>query len=163
MIQIGDPGALLKAESLAESLDSREGTTGAILSGIVFFRIVDPVAIAVLGRMATSEEAPYVLRAAAARGLSSLHSESALPWLGLLVTDPSEELQFWGARGLSFYVNGVGVPSLQGAPTMGPDLKSSYASAETEQHLGHRSGEEAEYVEYWRSWWISHPELHATK
>ncbi len=164
LVEAGDTGGLLSAEKLSSSLTAESPGADMVTSAIQMqFRNPDPVAIAALGRMATSAATPAPLRNAAAQALEAIHSQEALPWLGLLLTDSSPQMQMHGARGLSFFANGVGIPTVQTMRTLdhlNQRQPSSYRTAETEENIGFTTGQEGPFIEYWLNWWQAHPELH---
>jgi hypothetical protein len=163
LIRAGDTGGLLAAEALAGSLSA--GTPGAdwISSAIkLFFRSTDPSAIASLGRMATSGAASPLMRDSAAQALAAIHSAAALPALGVLLNSSSPAMQVYGARGLSYFVNGVGIPTARSMPTLShlnQRQPSVYRTPETDRHIGYAPGQEESFIQYWQAWWASRPEL----
>jgi hypothetical protein len=79
-----------------------------------------------------------------------------------LLNSPSSDVQLIAAQALSFFASGVSVPTPQSTPGLSylnQRQASSYHTADTEQHLGYATGQEAPYVAYWKSWWAQHPEL----
>lgn len=163
LIRLGDNGGLLAAEALAGSLTA--GTPGAdgIASAIkLFFRSTDPVAIASLGRMATSGAASPLIQDSAAQALVAIHSAAALPALGLLLNGSSSKLQVYGAQGLSYFVNGVGIPTVQSMPALShlnQRQPSVYRTPDTDQHIGYALDQQEPFIQYWQAWWTAHPEL----
>jgi hypothetical protein len=144
LVEAGDIGGLLSAEKLSDTLTAEPPGAEIVSSAIqTEFRNPDPVAIAILGRMATAAGAAAPIRNAAAQALEAIHSQEALPWLGLLLKDSSPRMQMHGARGFSFFANGVGIPTVQTMRTLDHLNKrqpSSYRTAETEQNIGSRPG-----------------------
>ncbi len=164
LIQRGDVPALLQVEQTAATLDFRTDGGQQLTSAIgLSFANSEPIGVASLGRMATSGAAVPQLRQAAATALRTIHSTAAVPYLGVLLSNPSAELQLSGAQGIAFFVNGVGVPTPQTMPSLShlnSRQPSSYYPADTEQHLGYRRGQEASFIAYWQAWWQQHSELH---
>jgi hypothetical protein len=157
-----DTQAVLELEKIQDqivSIRDSQGLPGDALWGS--FRSTDPVAVAALGRIATSWKGHEMLRRGAAAALAAIHTADAVPWLGKLLDNPNQELQIWGAQGLSFFANGTAVG--QGGPAM-DYLKQSgaatYRTEETEKHLGINRRDPAEGLVFWREWWGSHAELH---
>jgi len=114
--------------------------------------------------MATSPNSPAKLQLAATQALKAIHTAAAMRYLGLLATGPSAELQLPAAQGISFFVNGIGIPTSASSASMawlGSGQPSGYATPDTKQHLGYRIGQgESAYIAYWQSWWQQHPEIH---
>lgn len=165
LIQAGDPNGLLSAETLSGRLTASSPGADLIASSIkLHFRSTDPSAVAALGRMATSSNASSLLQDASAAALAAIHSLSAVPWLGLLLTSSSNQQQIYGAQGLSYFVNGVGIATPQTMPTLDHLNKrqaNPYRTHETDQHIGYPTGQPEPFIQYWQGWWEQHPELHA--
>lgn len=161
--EAGDPDALLSAEKISGTLTTAVPGADTLAGTIkVRFRNPDPVAVAALGRMATSTEASPLLQDASAQALAAIHSQTALPWLGLLVMGSSPQLQIQGALGLSYFVNGLGIPTAETLRTLDHlnNLHPSvYRTEETDKHIGFVPGQQAPFIQYWRGWWQAHPEL----
>jgi hypothetical protein len=165
LIGQGDVPSLLQVEQMASTL-AVTSYGGQFLVGTIGggFRSPDPGGVASLGRMATSPHSSAELQLAATQALKAIHTPAAMPYLGLLATGTSAELQLPAAQGISFFVNGIGIPTSSTSASMawlGSGQPSGYATPETKQHLGYRIGQgESSYVAYWQSWWQQHPELH---
>ena len=166
LIESGDPSGLLFAEEKAARL--RIGTPGADLVASTIklqFRNPDPIGIAALGRMATSASASPLIQETSAQALAAIHTATAVTWLGGLLRSPTASMQVYGAQGLSFFVNGVGIPTPETTPTLdhlNRRQPSAYRTAETDQNLGYKPGQAEQFVKYWQLWWESHPELHSS-
>jgi hypothetical protein len=112
----------------------------------------DPDDIERLGRIATSESAPYQLRNASLRALVRSHSADTLQYLAPFLDDPNAELRSLAVGGLSKFANNVPIGEFHGqAP--GP---CKYCSANTIRY----SGMDAKYIQdnpgnvvFWKSWW----------
>jgi hypothetical protein len=160
LIRAGDTGGLLSAEDISGQLTNN---TPFIASSVEDFRSTDPTGIAALGRMATSTEAslPTKMKTASARALATIHSADTAPWLALLLDSPDLEMQLWGARGMSYFVNGVEIPT-PAKPSFDLNVRhpSAYRNRDTDLHTGYGRGQESSFIEYWRAWWAQHPELH---
>jgi hypothetical protein len=66
-----------------------------------------------------------------------------MPYLGSLVMRPSAQLQLLAVQGISFFVNGIGMPASANSASMawlGSGQPSGYATPETKRHLGYRIG-----------------------
>ena len=163
LVEMGDPNALLQAAGLASSLNSSTGASGRLISAVSLFRGTDPSAAASMGQMAVSIANSPQLRLAAARSLLAIHTAAAVPYLRALLSDQSLQLQVVAAQGLSFFVNGVGVPTAQTMPTLShlnQRQATAYQTIETQQNLGYPAGGEILFVQYWSAWWNQHQELH---
>ena len=167
LIQHGDVPSLMQVEQTAAAIDLASHGGQEVVSAInATFRNADATGVASLGRMATSVGVPAKLQSAAAAALSAIHSPEAVPYLGLLLSGTSAQLQLYGAQGISFFVNGVGIVTPQTMPSMShlnSRQPSSYYSSDTMRHIGPASNQEASYIAYWQAWWQQHPELHAVK
>jgi hypothetical protein len=163
LIRAGDTGGLLAAEALAANLT--EGTPGAdwIASSIkLFFRSTDAAAISSLARMATSGAVSSLMQDGAAQALVAIHSAAALPAVRSLLNSSSPAMQLYGAKGLSYFVNGVDIPTPQGIPTLShlnQRRPSAYRTPDTDQHIGYVPGQEGQFVQYWKTWLGGHPEI----
>jgi hypothetical protein len=162
LIEGGDAAAVQQVEMQAASLKNN-GASGGLISAISLFRNPDPAAVASLGRIALAVGNAPELRLAAAQSLAAIHCAAAVPLLGAMLSDASPQMQVAGARGLSFFANGVGIPTADTMRTLNhlnQRQPSSYANAETEENLGYAPGHEAAFIQYWTRWWGQHPELH---
>jgi hypothetical protein len=165
LVEAGDTSGLLSAEKLSGTLTL--GNPGAdIATGIqVRFRNADPVAVAALGRMATSSEASALMQNAAAQALVAIHSQTTVPWFGLLLTAPSPQMQIYGAQGLSYFVNGVGIPTVETMSSLeflNNRQPSPYRTADTDRNIGFPTGQPEAFIQFWQTWWQTHPELHTS-
>jgi hypothetical protein len=164
LIGHGDIPTLLDTENKAAGLSVSAGGTNYIANAIGNSRFTDPTAVASLGRIATTQSNPLLVRTQATRALSTTHTAAAVPWLGALLSDNSAQLRLTAARGLSFFVAGIGVPAPDTMPTLShlnQRQPSPYRTADTDKHIGFAAGEESTFIDYWTSWWAQHPELHA--
>jgi hypothetical protein len=158
----GEVASLLRAETMALSLTGNTGGPGYIISAIGNVRLTDPVAVACLGRMATTQSNSVLLRDRSAHALAAIHTVDAVPWLGKLLSDPSNALKLIGATGMSFFVNGVGIPTpetMLSLSHLNQRSPSPYRTTGTDQHIGYALGQEGSFVDFWTSWWNEHPEL----
>ncbi len=90
LLQTGDASALLGVEALAAQLTPEvSGSLGLVNTVKFLFQSTDPVVIASLGRMATSDKTDPSLRDASASALARIHSAEAVPWLGSLLSSNS--------------------------------------------------------------------------
>lgn len=165
LIEAGETEGILSTEAALVRLNT--GVTGSdlVASAIkLHFRNSDPVAVASLGRMATSGNSSSLIQSAAAQALVAIHSVAAVPWLGSLLNASSTEMQTYGAQGLSYFVNGVGIPTSQNMPSLShlnQRQPSLYRTPDTDQHIGYPTGQSASFIQFWKNWWEQHPELHA--
>jgi hypothetical protein len=155
---------LLQAEKTMANLAPEDSNAGVLASAIfTAFRTPDPEAVASLGRMASGKGSPK-LKAAAAAALAAIHSADAVPWLGSLLSDPQQQVQIYGAQGLSFFANGAGIPTSETTKQLthlNQRQPTSYRTAETDRHIGPVTGQPEPFLDFWRGWWQQHPELHA--
>jgi hypothetical protein len=97
LIRAGDTNRLLAVEAVAAQPPP---AADLIAAAIRFqFRSSDPIAVASLGRMATSSQASPIIANAAAQALVAIHSAAALAWLGKLLNGSSSSMQIYGAQG----------------------------------------------------------------
>lgn len=164
LIQVGDTSGILSVETLAGRLKASSPGADLIASTIKLqFRSTDPNAVAALGRMATSLTASPLIQDASAAALAAIHTAAAVPWLGLLLTNSLKDEQIYGAQGLSYFVNSVGIATPQTMPTLDHINRGHggpYRTEETDQHMGYKSGQREPFIQYWQAWWAQHPELH---
>jgi hypothetical protein len=155
---------LLQAEKTMANLAPEDSNAGVLASAIfTAFRTPDPEAVASLGRMASGKGSPR-LQVAAAAALAAIHSADAVPWLGSLLSDSQQQVQIYGAQGLSFFANGVGIPTAETTKQLthlNERQPTSYRTAETDRHIGPLTGQPEPFLDFWRGWWQQHPELHA--
>lgn len=164
LIEAGDTNGLLAVEAMSGHLTAGAPGADLIASAIkLHFRSADPAAIAALGRMATSNEASSLVKLAAAQTLAAIHGATAVPWLGLLLNGSDVQMQAYGAQGLSYFANGVGIPTPQTMPRLdhlNQRQPSAYRTPDTDQHIGYAPGQVSSFIQYWQGWWTQHPELH---
>ena len=164
LIALGDIPTLLQLEQTAAAIDfSGYGGHLVTLSVGASYLITDPTGVASLGRMATSGKMPPQLQQAAANALRTAHTPAAVPYLGLLLSSTSQQMQMYGAQGISFFVNGVGIPTPQTMASLShlnSRQPSSYSNADTQRNIGPGRGQETAFIAYWQNWWQQHPELH---
>lgn len=164
LLQADDAAGLQALDALGGQIKPDEPGIDSIVFTLRFlFKGTDPAAISSLGRMATSDKTVPVLRDASANSLVKVHSAEAVPWLGMLLDSDSEQMQIYGAQGLSFFVNGVGIPNPQTVATLdhlNNRQSSRYRTEETDRHIGYTAGQSKEFVQFWKNWWNEHPELH---
>jgi hypothetical protein len=163
LIRAGDTAGITAAEAQAESLAA--GTPGADLipSSIrLFFRSTDPAAVAVLGRIALSTTASPLMRDAAVAALVGVHPAAALPVFVTLLNGSSQASQIYGAQGLSYFVNGVGIPTAETMVTLShlnQRQPSAYRTPDTDKHIGYVPGQQGAFISYWQTWLAAHPQL----
>ncbi len=165
LIARGDVGGLLQLEREYGSLDGGAASGTAISDVGVKFRNTDPAAVAVLGRLATTDATPRLKRYAA-MALQAMHTNASLPYLAALLDSPDPGLQQYAVQGLGFFANGVGVQTpatMPGLDHLNHRQPTPYRTKETEAYLGFDRKRAAEFVNFWRTWWNAHPELHATQ
>jgi hypothetical protein len=164
LIGLGDAPTLLQVEQTAATIDFTS-SSGQLLASIIRSGYLnpDPTGVASLGRMATSGTAPPQLQQAAANALRTIHTPSAVPYLGLLLSSASQQIQLYAAQGIAWFVDGVGIPTPQTVASMsylGSGQQSAYYTTDTQQHIGWTRGQEPAFIAYWQNWWQQHPALH---
>jgi hypothetical protein len=165
LVEAGDTNGLLLAEKASADLANSAPGADLLATTIkVRFRNPDPLAIAALGRMATAVGTPSLMQNAAAQALVAIHSQDDVPWLGSLLSSSSPQMQIYGAQGLSYFANGVGIPAVETMKSLDHLNKrqpSPYHTSETDRHIGFRAGDQTPFIQYWLDWWQAHPEIHA--
>ncbi len=162
LLNLGDLAAIRQVQALSPTLNTQQGAAGGLISAVSLFRNPDPAAIVTLGSIASAAATPLPLRSAAAQAVSAIHTNDAVPWLGKLLADESVAIRLSAARGLSFFANGIGIPTPESMPTLShlnQRVPTSYATADTQSKLGYTPGGEEAYIAYWTTWWNQHPEL----
>lgn len=157
---------ILRPEALSADLTTSTPGADILASAIQHqFRNLDPAAVAALGRMAASPTASPAIQNAAAQALVAIHSAAAMPALNLLLDSSSPTMQLYGAQGVSYFVNGVGVQTvgkMAGLDYLNSQQPSPYRTLDTDRHIGYASGEQQSFIRYWRTWLTAHPELLAS-
>jgi hypothetical protein len=162
----GDVTALLELERHAAA--TGQNPAGAAVIAVLgsSYRQADTVSINALGRMATSKQTPRPLAEAAALALYSMHTAETLPYLAVLLDSEEPMLQQYAVQGFAFFANGVGHMSKEDVRSMDHLVRRAqtpYQTEETKRYFGFNASRRDEYVNFWRSWWESHPELHPKK
>jgi hypothetical protein len=163
LIRAGDTGGITAAEAQAGSLTA--GTPGAdlVASSIrLFFRSTDPAAVASLGRIATSGTASPLMRDAVAVALVGIHSAATLSVFATLLNSSSQASQIYGAQGLSYFVNGVGIPTAETMVTLShlnQRQASAYRTPDTDKHIGYVPGQQGAFINFWQTWLAAHPQV----
>jgi len=159
LIQRGDVEGLLLFEAEHRKLPASPELAMIVRDIDVSFRNPDPVAIQALGRLAASASRIPGLQLAAARALSAIHTREAVRYLAPLLDDPDPKVSEMAAIGLSFFANGVGIQTIQGARLMehlNYRTAVPYPGEDTERYLGFDERRRDEYLAFWKDWWGRH-------
>lgn len=155
LISVGDPAAVQRLRDEHIVLESSPFWASALQELNAYFVSTDPTAITGLGSMAVDPKAPQDLRTAAASALARIHTPGTLPYLALLLTDPSSALQAAAVGGLAGFANNVPIGSHE--PAAGP---WKYRTDDTIAHSAFDESlvrqRQAYYVGFWQDWWRQH-------
>ena len=159
LVQRGDIEGLLLLEQAQESLSDSPEVERLVRDVDVLFRNPDPEAIQALGHLSASASKIRGLQLAAARALAAIRTREAVPHLAALLDDLNPEISKTAAIGLSFFANGVGVQTIQGARMMehlNYRVPAPYPGENTRRYLGFDESKRDEYITFWKDWWIRH-------
>ena len=91
-----------------------------------------------------------------------IHTPASLPLLAELMDSSDPWVQDCGMRGLSRFVDGLpvtipdNVPNFSNLVSQGP---TAYRTSATDQYSlsrrGVPAGSEAEYLQFWKGWWLA--------
>lgn len=122
-----------------------------------FFRNSSAPAIETLGRLVGDTSLGDDIRYALAFALRSIHTKECVRPLARLLDDDSMKLKAEGVIGLAFFANGIGISTVADSPSMNylnHPAPSRYKTEETRQYLGFDESRAAEFVGFWKNWWI---------
>ena len=157
----GDPSALAEVAANIDLLP-RLTVSSFVISEIYGRRDSDPAAIAHLGRISASSD-PYVQRGAA-DALMRIHTRDALPFLAQLLDGSDPRTRELAIAGFSRFVENLPIETqfntLNGQSKQ-PQGPAPYRTPQTDkyslsmQSLAGSTLTEAEYVQFWKSWWAT--------
>ena len=119
-----------------------------------YFKTPDSSAVASIGRMATSTEAPSSLRKACLTALARIHTRPALTYLAHFLDSSDVELQSLAVGGLAMFANNV--------PIGGHGPAAGSWPFRTEDTLKHSAMDprvlmaKPNIVGFWKHWWEEH-------
>jgi hypothetical protein len=102
------------------------------------------------------------MRDAAATALVGIHSAAAVSVFATLLNSSSQASQIYGAQGLSYFVNGVGIPTAATMVTLShlnQRQPSAYRTPDTDKHIGYVPGQQEAFINYWQTWLAAHPQV----
>ncbi|MFN7933394.1 MAG: HEAT repeat domain-containing protein [Bryobacteraceae bacterium] len=141
----GDISALLSVQRSYSSLSSDTAGWHGLLDELrSYYSNVTPQALSVLGQIASDPTGRVDLRSAAAGALARMHTREALPFLAVLLDDPSQDLRAIASGGIASFANNLPMGSHQ--PATGP---WPYRTPETIA----RATFEARHAPFWKAWW----------
>jgi hypothetical protein len=97
---------------------------------------------------------------AASDALRAVHSKDSLPFLVALLDSPNAQIRHEGLAGISMFVENLPIQKPDMVPNMtwltaeGP---APYRTADTDKYsakLGEPPNRQAEYIAFWKSWWV---------
>jgi hypothetical protein len=99
-------------------------------------------------------------RQASAHALAAIHTTAALPYLGLLLSDPDATLRAEGIGGMAAFANGLSTQTNAAVPSLAHmqlPANAPYRTSDTIAHfaLGSQTIERREefYLSFWKQWW----------
>ena len=149
-------------EEIANSLaSSPRFSTKSILTILVSGTSTPhPGAIQPLGRIAASSD--IWLQKAAASAFANIHSHEAVPFLAQFLYSTDSQVRMSAILGLSRFVENLPIATASNIPngkSLVPQGPTPYRTVDTDKHsrLNHPIGpaNEAEFVAYWKSWWVA--------
>lgn len=157
MLRLNDLTALT---DLANSVDQipKVQVRHWVLSAIMARHEVSPAVIQTLGRIASSPDLDTQF--AAADALGEIHTRDTLPILAQLLDSPRQMTREAAMRGLGWFVDNLPISTeynvWNGRANI-PQGPAPYRTADTDRYsLSHRppgNANDAEYVQFWKSWW----------
>jgi hypothetical protein len=152
--------ALSRIAAGIATISSRQDVSAVIGDAIAIARDANAGTIAALGTIATSNI--YNVQRGAAEALMDIHTPASLPLLAELMDSSDPWVQDCGMRGLSRFVDGLpvtipdNVPNFSNLVSQGP---TAYRTSATDQYSlsrrGVPAGSEAEYLQFWKGWWLA--------
>jgi hypothetical protein len=152
--------ALSRIAASIATIGSRQDVSAVMGDAIAIARDANAGTVAALGLIATSNI--YNVQRGAAEALMDIHTSTSLALLAKLMNSSDPWVQECGMRGLSRFVDGLpvtipdNVPNFRNLVSQGP---SSYRTSATDQYSlsrrGVPAGSEAEYLQFWQSWWLA--------
>jgi hypothetical protein len=162
LIRGGSEVALTSASKTTSTFDSYPAESSVLLSSIRdFFRPTNPDAAVAVGRVAVdSTIQSLAFRQASAHALAAIHTTAALPYLGLLLSDPDATLRAEGIGGMAAFANGLSTQTNAAVPSLAHmqlPANAPYRTSDTIAHfaLGSQTIERREefYLSFWKQWW----------
>ena len=119
-----------------------------------------PRTVQALGRLATTSGVGSGLQMAACDALRSVHTKDSLPFLVALLDSPNAEIRHEGLAGISMFVENLPIQKAEMVPNMTwlrPQGPAPYRTTDTDKYsakFGEPPDRQAEYVAFWKSWWV---------
>ena len=160
--QLGGPDEIAALNELSRNTDQIPKMRAISLLEVAIsgVRSADPGAVPPLGILSSSTN-PDVQRCAA-MALENIHSRDALPFLARLLDAPDQKTREAAIAGLSRFVDNLPIQTIQNTLNFGslsPQGPTPYRTSETDRYsLSHGqlgSGNETDYVQFWKSWWAA--------
>ena len=160
LLKRGDIETLARVKQYQEIIDKNQDPRdfGRIVPRAIhdFYRNTDPRSIDLLGALAHDVSVSDPLREAAAFALSSIHTRATVVHLARLLDANNPAVQRSAVVGLGFFANGVGLQQPSG-PTLShlnARVPNQYTSKETAEYLGFDDTRPAEFIAFWKAWWL---------
>jgi hypothetical protein len=141
-------------------------TSPLVAQNLMSYSNVDPSGVRALGELAMREPDPseQALHQSAVYALRAIHTKETLPALAALLDSKDQEIQSRALSGFCLFVRNAppvtpeSVPSMSWLQTRQP---APFLNPETQRycHQGgtvYQSGDVAQYVSFWKSWWTTH-------
>lgn len=155
----GDAASLEQMPLDDATLAQLPSTVRQLVLGPLGTRDPSPSTIAVLGRIATTQNLRVGTRGSAARSLAMIHTKETLPFLAVLLDSPDSALRSWAFVGFTRFVNNLPIDVPEMMTTMAwaePQGPAPYRTAETDRHIASTivpDAKHAEYTSFWKAWW----------
>jgi hypothetical protein len=143
-ILTGDPAPLLTIRRDYANLSSSRGWPELLGEIKSYYLNATPVAVQMLGEIATDNTVRDDLRIATAGVLARMHTQQTLPHLATLLSDKNVTVRIFAAGGMASFANNLPIGSHE--PAAGP---WPYRTDDTIAH----SAFDAANVAFWESWW----------
>jgi len=157
LIAVGDIGALERVAAEHEKLMAAPYGRGIVEELRFYFGTAEPVAVHVLGPLATTEKAREDVRIAAATVLARIHTRESLPHLAKLMDSPSLMLRTLAVGGMAMFANNVPINSHHPAQGDWPyRTEETIAHSAMDPNVIERN--ESYYISFWKNWWLQNRE-----
>jgi hypothetical protein len=162
-----NPARLAEARSALAAIANDIDTLGRLAAGpglvghaVAVVRDSDSGSVAALGKIASSAE--QGLQTQAAYSLACIHTGETLPFLAQLLDSPYTMVRENAVLGMGRFVNNLPITTSGNVPNQRyrvPVGEAPYRTAETDKYsrssLQVIQNNEAEYVQFWKSWWAT--------
>jgi hypothetical protein len=159
LIERSDSAALEQFAQQRESLKTTLGIDGVVMAISAYYRNTDPAAMVTLGNLATTPSTVPRLQPYAVHALVAIHTKETLPYLASLLDSTDTAVVKEAVIGLGYFANGAGMQTVAGTPGLthlNNRAPNAFTTPDTQKYFGFDPAKAAEYVAFWKSWWLAH-------